>query len=248
MRNARFLVAVACVILTAAFRPTVAQQQTKPATLVVTVGDADSRAFLADIEVRLAGTPITTRTDAFGEATLTGIPAGAHEVDARKLGYIPRAVAFTARDGDTLRLLLLLKRSVRPLDTVRVSALARKAFLLGFEERRQSTRGYFLNQDQLDSTSWLNDLPTALARRLPWLGVGEDSHGLPYLRTTHRATCGPIEFLDGRELIDRTEIWTIMARELAGVEFYDEGSRAPGAFRRPRSGVHLCSIMLLWSR
>jgi len=55
-------------------------------------------------------------------------------------------------------------------------------------------------------------------------------------------------FLDGRELTDRTEISTIMARELAGVEYYDDRARAPGAFRRPRSGVHLCSLMLLCSR
>jgi hypothetical protein len=225
-------------------------QRPAPAVVVVTVGDAASHDFLADVEVRVAGTSISGRTDSAGEARLRSIEPGPHEIEARRVGYAPRSAVFTARAGDTLSLLLLLlQRAVRPLDTIRVTAVARKAFLLGFEERRQAApaHSYFLDEAQLDSTRWLNDLPAALARRLPWLTVRLDEN-IPVLHTTHRGECGPIVFLDGHELMDRKDLWAIMARELAGVEFYDDGAKAPTLFQRPRIGVHLCSILLLWSR
>ena len=225
-----------------------AQQRPASAVLLVTIGDAASRDFLSDVEIRIRGTSLAARTDGLGEARVAAIEPGTHEIDARRLGYLPRSVGFSARAGDTLRLLLLLDRAPRPLDTIRITAAAKKAMLLGFEERRQSAHGYFLDESQLDSTTWLNNLPAALAMRLPWLAVGEDSHGLPYLRTTHKGSCGPVLFLDGHEVTERTDLGAVMARELAGVEFYDDGSRAPTTFQRPRIGVRLCSVILLWSR
>ena len=81
------------------------------------------------MEVRLGGTSITARTDQFGEARLSGIGAGSHEIDARRLGYAPRAVAFTAQVGDTLHLLLLLDRAARSFDTVRALIRHLKAYI-----------------------------------------------------------------------------------------------------------------------
>lgn len=83
-----------------------AQQQA--GTVRGTVVDAASGRGLADVQVVVAGTRLGALSREDGTFTLTGVPAGARTVTARRLGFQPatRTVAVTAGGTATLELRL----------------------------------------------------------------------------------------------------------------------------------------------
>ena len=98
----------------------------QPDELVGTVVDAVGQA-MAQVEVYLAGTDRSTRTDARGHWRFVNPPAGAHVVVARRTGYVPyvREVVIASRFNDTLS--LLLRRFPTTLSTVEINARAASA-------------------------------------------------------------------------------------------------------------------------
>ena len=89
--------------------------------LVGTVVDVVGRP-MDGVEVYIAGTDRTTRTDSRGLFRFTSPPSGARVVVARQIGYVPyvREVIVSSRTNDTVS--LLLRRFPRTLSTIEVNA------------------------------------------------------------------------------------------------------------------------------
>ena len=89
--------------------------------LIGTVVDVVGRP-MDGVEVYIAGTDRTTRTDSRGLFRFASPPPGARVVVARQIGYVPyvREVIVSSRGGDTLS--LLLRRFPRTLSAIEVNA------------------------------------------------------------------------------------------------------------------------------
>ncbi len=85
------------------------------------VTDAATGRALADAQVLVNGTRIGAKSNATGDYTLTGVPAGARTVTARRIGYSPGTQSVTVGAGATETLNFGLKVSAVNLSEVVVT-------------------------------------------------------------------------------------------------------------------------------
>ncbi|MBL0169608.1 MAG: carboxypeptidase regulatory-like domain-containing protein [Gemmatimonadaceae bacterium] len=114
----------------------------------VVVADSSQRP-LADAEVSIPALSLSTRSNARGEFRLNDVPAGTHEIFARRVGYgaMTAQVTFAANDEEERRLVL---RPLTVLDSVEVLATRADRALLEFEENRKLGLGHFITREELD--------------------------------------------------------------------------------------------------
>ncbi len=114
----------------------------------VVVADSSKRP-LADVEVAIPSLTLSARSNSRGEFRLTDIPAGTHEIVARRVGYsvMTAPVTFAANEEEERRLVL---RPLTVLDSVEVTATRIDPRMLDFEDNRRLGLGHFLTRDDLD--------------------------------------------------------------------------------------------------
>jgi len=220
-------------------------------TLVVTAADAQSKDFLAGVEIRIVDLRRSASTDEFGEVRINGLSAGRHRIDAHFVGYQPEAVDLPFRSGDTLRVTFLMKRIPTALDTTRITAARVPSRLSEFEARRAMGIGRFLTEPELEAEADRN-LGRVVAQRFPGLVAVDGITGRgTYLFSTRGARlvngrCAIQVYVDGvrlgapQEAADLTEF---KPQSLAGVEFHNE-TTIPAEYR---SG-NVCGVLLLWTK
>jgi hypothetical protein len=215
-----------------------ASAQKRQTVVFVTTAEAESKDFIAKVEVSLDDRISTT--DDLGEVVFGGIAPGRHHVRARRLGFAPLTTDIMCTAGDTLRVTLMMRRSDQMLDTQHVREQRISMELREFEGRRALGFGRFLTRDELDKFAG-RELATELAARFPGtrMQMGKTG-GTQYLMTT-RGGCVTRVFLDG--LHRDSDLSDIKPETLAGVEFYN-GSNIPAEYG---SGAP-CGVLLLWSR
>jgi len=221
-------------------------------TLVVTTADAESRNFLAGVEIRIVQVRRSAITDAFGEARIDRVNEGRYRLEARYVGYQPEAVDLPFRLGDTLRVTFLMKRIPTSLDTTHVRATRVSSRLAEFETRRSLGVGRFLSEAQLDSAAD-RDLGRLIAERFPGIRVVNGLAGEgTYLFSTRGATslskgsCPIQVYVDGTRFgapREATDLTQFKPQALVGVEFHNE-TATPAEYR---SG-NVCGVLLLWSK
>jgi len=119
------------------------------ATLTGVVVADSSQRVLADVEVAIPSLSLSARSNSRGEFRLSEIPAGTHEVVARRVGYSALAapVTFGANEEEERRLVL---RPLTVLDSVEVTATRTDPRLLDFEDNRRLGLGHFMTREDLD--------------------------------------------------------------------------------------------------
>jgi hypothetical protein len=99
------------------------------------------------VEVHVAGTRGTAVTDAEGNYTLSGLPAGTHELEARRIGYSVADAWVELRGGATMRSDARIERIVS-LDSVRVVA-TRTRYREFSEHQKLALNGRFIGPERL---------------------------------------------------------------------------------------------------
>ena len=116
-------------------------------SLVGTVRTA-SGAPVADASVNVAGTDAVTRTDEHGAFALSGLPAGSHDMEVRRIGYRLLRQTVALRRGTTVRRDMQLERVVL-LDSIAVVA-QRQAYPDFESHRKFATNGRFITDADFD--------------------------------------------------------------------------------------------------
>ena len=236
------------------------------------MGDAISRAYVVDAEVRLPTLGRTARTGRNGEARFGGLPDGEYRIQVRAHGYAPSDVDARVT-GDTVNVHFALERIRAVLDTVRVSDTKPSLRLAEFERRRSAGIGRFLT-DSVLADDKTRSLQYVLATRFPGISVKE--RGIISTQPSGLAgdnECPVLIYLDGVQLesVDRkplklpgpqqgrrggpprptdpnerkiANLDIIRPDELTGVEVYSRTS-APQEYR-PLGNY--CKVVLLWTR
>ena len=81
-----------------------------------TVANENSRQFLNNAEVRVAGTSLTTLTDSSGSFRLANVPAGPQEILVTYAGLDSASRSVTVVPGETQRLAFALKSEIYELE------------------------------------------------------------------------------------------------------------------------------------
>ena len=186
---------------------------------------------IADAQVRVVGSAPTTRTDANGWFTLTGLPSGTHELEVRELGFPVQRLPVELRRGRTLRQEIHLE-GVQTLEGMR--AVGRRSHHDRFEtNRRLSLTGLFLTQEQIQKRHVQNtsELFSSFAA-FRVVGNGPDAVVL-----NARGGCRPNVVVDYMQF---QEINLIPPSLIAGIEAYPTTNGAPAEL------TNLCGVIRIW--
>ncbi|MDB4886886.1 MAG: TonB-linked outer membrane protein SusC/RagA family [Gemmatimonadetes bacterium] len=121
-RVVKFVAAAFAVLLLPAG---LAAQGTGSVTGVVT--DAGTQRPVQDVQVSVTGTQRGALTDASGRFTIVGVPSGAHEVRARRVGYAPIGRTVTVPASGTATVNFTITQAVSQLQEVVVNAITGQA-------------------------------------------------------------------------------------------------------------------------
>jgi carboxypeptidase family protein len=208
---------------------------TGSARLAGTVRDGTGQPVVG-ATIRVIGTAATTRSDARGDYSLTGLPAGSQEVEVRRLGYGIARGPTTLRSEQRARLDVVLDR-VATLESFNV--VGRRWRYAEFEQRRkEALDGRFLDEDEIRkmnlnaTVDYVNKLPGFRAVHVRWGEVKIVSMSDP--------GCSPVVLVDDLPINDMIQLPIPSA--LGAVEVYRGTAGAPPNHRSP------CGTIIFWTR
>jgi hypothetical protein len=195
---------------------------------------------LPDVEIRVVNARPTTRTDAVGHYTLSGLPGGTQLLAVRRIGYLIGDVAVELRNGRVAHQDVVLRRVVS-LDSLNVVAKQRKPFADFEYRRRNNPMGRFVTADDIQRVH-----PTELGIYIQRLGgfqingVGPEARIYSTSARAGRPNCREANVvIDG---VDQAQVNTVPPAEIAAMEVYAEAASAPGQYRAE------CGLILIWTK
>jgi hypothetical protein len=207
-------------------------------------------------QVQAMGTPITTVTDSSGRFRLPDLNVGPYFLRARKVGYDPVVFSAQVIRGDSLDATITLTpftsaRGTR-LDTVRVTADADRMSrrLRGFEERRRTARGLYVDRAEitLRRPQQFSDLLRGRANiTVQRNGANGETQVFGPRLSISSGYCPLALIVDG-VLIPNVagSIDALVPVEMiAGIEVYNSGTSVPGEFARLGTD---CGAIVVWTR
>lgn len=200
---------------------------------------------VSGVQLRVAGAPQTARSDDGGGYTLTGLPAGTHDLEVRHLGYAFQRRPVELRSGRTIRQDVALERVVS-LDSVNV--VAQRIRYPEFERhKKQFPFGSFLDEEEIKRRKY-QYLPLVLST-ITGFQLAHGPGGKPGLRTlrgcTHVGEQGRTRrpqmniVIDGLEFMD---IADVALQDVAAIEGYWVGAEAPWEYRPG------CAVVVIWTK
>jgi TonB-linked SusC/RagA family outer membrane protein len=181
------------------------------------ITESGANAGVSDAQVSIPGTPLGAITNATGEYVIASVPAGAHRVMVRRIGYQPQTVAVTVTAGQTARVDLALTKAAATLDQVVVTALGQSAEVRTLGAAQQTVTGQALAQTQREN--FVNSLQGRIA------GVAVNStSGVPGASTsiTIRGVSSisssnqPLFVIDGLPMDNKTTNTAVLASDAPG--------------------------------
>jgi hypothetical protein len=193
---------------------------------------------VAGAQVYVLGTAPTGRTDERGGFSLSGLPAGTHELEVRQLGFAVVRRTVELRHGRTTTTDVTLERAVA-LDSVRV--VARRSRYSDFETRRRwSMRGKFLDEDEIESRHATTI--TNLVSMLPGFWVRGDGAGAEVVSTRMiglGGMCPANVIIDGMQ---GQRINDVTLSQVGAIESYPSGG-GPIQY-----GQTSCGAIVIWTK
>lgn len=187
-------------------------------------------------------------TNASGQFALQSLPAGTYTMEARAIGYLPVRQPVDVLENGESATDLAMDVFVPTIDTVRVRADRdpRLDAMTGFERRRRSTFGHFLDSDQLErrNAMFMSDMlrQTAGVVITPSGGFGDRVQ----LRDGGaRYSCTPTLFLNGvRTAADDGVLDAVVnPQNVRAVEVYPRTGSVPIEFQ----GNNGCGSIVIWT-
>lgn len=218
----------------------------KTGVLVGRVLDADSRAPLDGVTVRLQEAGLTVLTNERGYFTLGEREAGVHYVQLERLGYAPREVPIHVAGDLTQAVEIELSQQAIALEGISVSVAPRRVRqdLEGLIRRMNLGFGTFITRETLERRG---EVPLAEhLREVPGVLVFRDGPRA-YMEVRGHA-CSPDVYMDGQlyPLDPAAGLNEMFARPLEAIEVF-KGTEAPPEFLRP-GFRYPCAVILVWTR
>ncbi len=258
----RLLALGAAVLATLA--PSAARAQQAVVRGRVTTPDSAGRA-VADAEVAVQALGRAARTGDDGAFELAALPAGTHEVIARRVGFEPVTRRVTVGAGDTVTIALALPVRVQALAQVdvrdRATAPAAPALRAFERERALSNGGAFVGDSLLarnehsPMSNVLRRIPGATIVRVPSSSGGYNALGSSRGRQSLRGGkfCFYQIYVDGRRYFAPTaansepppDVDEFRVSDYEAIEVYRGAAQTPSQYGGTGAP---CGTILFWSR
>jgi len=220
-------------------------QSTSPLAGVVT--DSDGLAVYGAL-VSVAPTGLTARTDERGEFRFSAVPAGAVEIQVRRIGFVPATVPLIIVSGaaqDRLRIHLSVLPTMLDKVTVERTSMRYTGRLAGYYQRlERRSGGQFITRTDIEK----ND-----ARSLSQLvsqspGVNSVQLRVGSAVRMRGRNCRPLVWIDGVSMpAAEVDLDAFPLHTLHGIELYLGGTTAPMEYTSHQNRSS-CGSILLWSR
>jgi len=225
----------------------------KPATLVRGRARVTGRIVnkygqpIAGARVELQNTGAATKTRANGEFTLDSLPSGTQTLEIRQLGFSPTEVAVELSQNAPQNVTVKMTDYVPVLSEMRVTASRERGLSdVGFNDRKRSGMGYYLDADQLKNrqTTQFSDM----LRTVPGVRVQPAGDGTNVITSSRDPTGGCVTFyVDGAPWQQMTpgDLDTyVRPEEVAALEVYN-GATTPAQFTQ--AGQSGCTTIVIWT-
>lgn len=234
----------ASVLLAAPLRAQEPAADTTTASIVGVVTDSLNLP-VAGAEVGVVGTALEVVTDAAGRFRLTGIPPGQRTIRVRAIGFEPKAFALTLAAGQTAEGHIALTRLAVALPEIEVAGVANIGRVEGYERRRRSGNGIFIDQAAIQNR---NAFSTAdLFDGIPGIKVRRDPNSPGGVSIVfNRCPTGRIAvYYNGLRMSGPVgqSLGLIPPGDIYGIEVYRGTSELPGEF-----GTNACAAIAVWTR
>ncbi|GLC26537.1 hypothetical protein rosag_30500 [Roseisolibacter agri] len=213
-------------------------------------------------EVVLPGLERTVRSGEDGAFQVDSVPAGTHEVVARKLGFEPVTRRVTLAAGDTVTLVLALPVRVQALAQVDVRDRAAAPAVRAFERERAIANGGAFISDSLlaknqhsPMSNVLRRIPGATIVRVPSNSGGYNALGSSRGRQSLRGSkyCFYQIYVDGQRYFAPTsaniepppDVDEFKVADYEAIEVYRGAAQTPSQYGGTGAP---CGTILFWSR
>lgn len=199
--------------------------------------------------VGIRGHAASGTSNADGDARLNAVPAGSQSIVVRAIGRAPltRVVALTP-DRETSLAVRLSEAGV-VLPEYRIAGIREDPTRAGFERRKRSGSGTFLDSDQLNRIGrTAASLSSIGGVRVPMtqVGIGYTAHPMLQFRSSAAQLCTPTVFVDGAPRI-RMDGWEFhhLLQYAIRVEIYSRSVSIPSEFAL---GGLDCGVVVVWTQ
>jgi hypothetical protein len=200
-------------------------------------GSGDAPVSSAEVGVR--GTSARSRTDASGQYSLHGLPAGTQVLEVRHVGYVAAQTSVELRSGATVTSDVRLQRIVN-LDSMRVVA-TRDRYTEFNDHRKHQTFGIFLGPEEMarQRVSYTSDI----IEKLPGfrvVGSGPKAQVVSSRGASPSCARSKVHVvIDG---VENLAINDAISADIAAIEAYRVGEPAPAPYD------HGCGVILIWTK
>jgi hypothetical protein len=226
------------------------RRDTMTATLAGRVFIDSTRQPIIAAEVALLDVGKSVLTDERGAFRIADIPAGAHRLMVRRIGFGPleTTIVFAARE--TIDRNIFLARAVT-LDSVRTTAL--RGADLEFEENRRLGLGHFLTRKDLEKVGVAR--LSAVLTTIPGIRIQESRppHPPEWYVVNNRRGCFAAIVLDGMRMYtprSPTEppfnINSLNVGQIETIEYYAGATQLPARYQGP--GADACGVLVIRTR
>ena len=214
------------------------------ATVRGTILDEKNRP-LNNAVISLPSVGKSVRTNGRGQFILSGLPAGSHSLEIRRLGYGMRTHLVSLRPNEVTAVSIALA-GLNLLSTYNVRAHISKGMgRLAFEARRKLGTGMYLEGRELSSRRYMEEV----LRTFPRAELRYDSIG-GYSMTILSAKeprCAPQVWVD--DMHSSLSVVTLYQPEyFRAVELYNRLSEIPLRYQEYPEKEFPCAVMLFWSK
>ena len=199
---------------------------------------------LSSADVRVRGARSTGVTDAQGSYTVSGLPAGTHELEVRRIGYGEEVASVDLRSGATTRRDVRMQRIVN-LDSIRIVA-TRTRYPEFSEHRKSAVFGHFLGPDEILRRHAART--SDLVRQFGGFLV-DNSHGRTRVVSARGAfsshPCVANVVIDGFSVKSDPNAFSVddlMPIDVGAIEVYKEGDMGPPEYDTG------CGAIVIWTR
>ena len=195
--------------------------------------------------VSVQGSPSSVATGTDGTFTLTGVSPGTQSVLVRRVGYTPVEMPIDVKLRSSNPLTVRLGTYTAQLSTLDVKAKADPLEATGFERRRKSGMGKYMNETDIDATH--PTFTTDALRRIPGIYVvGSGQSASVYTQrgngcVNYMIDRNPIPSSQGNQTIDEL----VNSRDLAAIEFYQTADIPMELTSGVNSG---CALLVIWTK
>ncbi|MDB4882512.1 MAG: TonB-dependent receptor plug [Gemmatimonadetes bacterium] len=197
-----------------------------------------------DARVNLDGLSSSVISNDTGVFMLPRLPPGSQTVIVRRIGYLPKRIAVELREGATTALAIVLDKTVRVLDSVRVIGKrysSQEEFLAEFEQRKRASPGGIFYTEEYLRRHVYRDTPD-IFRNIAGLTVSPDgvvslTRGAASLTDSR---CVPALFIDDIKMDTTLDI--VRPHEIRAVEIYKSAASVPPMYNDP------CGAIVIWTK